>query len=276
MEVLTSTLRDRALDWAVAKSDGWEIDTKVALKLKAWHKYSTDWLRSGPILDRERLEFRQANTGMLASYPGGPTWFGRNHIEAGLRCFVGTRQGAVMDIPDEILIESRMWDGVYKNVVDLPSAVGEIAKAWNKEQFTSGGCHSLAEGLYLANARQGSLAACLRKEINPDGSVFSTTYSHMVYADVEDVCWDIDGRGADVRWQEQWPDADVPDKDDLTVQFEWVDIDHSKLHTWLLEHKAVVNRMLVDQIAQLARAFPAPKFPPDPGPSLRVERQAAP
>lgn len=67
----TSELTGAALDWAVATCEKWRLD----LVPEGSYSPSTDWKQGGPIIERERFEFRQARTGMLASYQGGETWF---------------------------------------------------------------------------------------------------------------------------------------------------------------------------------------------------------
>jgi hypothetical protein len=64
--------------------------------------WATDWAQGGPIIERERFEFRQAKTGMLASYQGGQTWFGPTPLIAAMRCYVASKLGDNIDIPKEL------------------------------------------------------------------------------------------------------------------------------------------------------------------------------
>jgi hypothetical protein len=115
----TSELTGAALDWAVAKCEDilhpWGYirvqDGRVMWitpgnheEADAWHQYSpsTDWAQGGPIIEWERFEFRQANTGMQASYQGGATWFGPTHLIAAMRCYVASKLGDDIDLPKEL------------------------------------------------------------------------------------------------------------------------------------------------------------------------------
>jgi hypothetical protein len=97
MKVKTEDLTNRALDWAVGQ----------ALKLPAPYWYSTDWSKGGPIIEREGIAmwpdeeeggfFASSNEGAGADYHG-PT-----PLIAAMRCFVASRLGEEVDIPDDLL-----------------------------------------------------------------------------------------------------------------------------------------------------------------------------
>ena len=105
----TSELTGAALDWAVAKAKGvgvWYDDLPQVLRKtqgdEGEYAPSDDWSQGGPIIERERFEFRQAKTGMLASYQGGQTWFGPTPLIAAMRCYVASKLGDNIDIPKEL------------------------------------------------------------------------------------------------------------------------------------------------------------------------------
>ena len=106
----TSELTGAALDWAVAKCEGHAVNvgfrnlTYTPKGKRTLYKYmpSTNWAQGGPIIERERFEFRQAKTGMLASYQGGQTWFGPTPLIAAMRCYVASKLGDNIDIPKEL------------------------------------------------------------------------------------------------------------------------------------------------------------------------------
>jgi hypothetical protein len=106
----TSELTGAALDWAVAKCEGGHIgvaDNNVFFDAHNGDGFtsfgpSTDWSQGGPIIERERFEFRQAKTGMLASYQGGQTWFGPTPLIAAMRCYVTSKLGDEIEIPEEL------------------------------------------------------------------------------------------------------------------------------------------------------------------------------
>lgn len=116
MKIKTSELTGIALDWAVERAmgtfwsdNGWfDFNTKPGFangypfQAKPEWFYSADWSHGGAIIKRERIEFRQARTGMLASYRGGPTWFGEDHLIAAMRCFVASKLGKEVEVPDEL------------------------------------------------------------------------------------------------------------------------------------------------------------------------------
>lgn len=107
MKVKTSELTDTALDWAVEQSLGgtW----------RPYIKYSTDWSQGGPIIERERLQvlpsWREPSEGWAACvydrifeddgtecYQCGPT-----PLIAAMRCFVASRLGDEVDIPEGLV-----------------------------------------------------------------------------------------------------------------------------------------------------------------------------
>jgi hypothetical protein len=100
----TSELTGAALDWAVAKCEEATYPLGYWTDMVARGNYtpSTDWSQGGPIIERERIEFRQARTGMFASYPDGETWFGPTHLIAAMRCYVASKLGDEVEIPEEL------------------------------------------------------------------------------------------------------------------------------------------------------------------------------
>ena len=119
MKTKTSELTGAALDWAVAKcedfNDGLAIIrlwnnrvTKIipgdyeTREVYTSYSPSTDWSQGGPIIEREKIELRHANTGMFASYLNGPTWFGPTPLIAAMRCFVASKLGDEVEVPDEL------------------------------------------------------------------------------------------------------------------------------------------------------------------------------
>jgi hypothetical protein len=109
MKIKTAELTGPALDWAVAKC---EYDELAALNIqypqhaRFYPKISpsTNWAQGGPIIERERIT--------LVSMPDG-TWQsqGRNQrphfhnptpLIAAMRCFVASKLGEEIDIPEEL------------------------------------------------------------------------------------------------------------------------------------------------------------------------------
>jgi len=109
MKIKTSELIDEALDWAVAAANGqdyYQPDTGPACA-----EFSTDWSEGGPIIERERitltngtpagLEFMwhaQISTSDVFHQMNGPT-----PLVAAMRCYVASKLGNKVEIPQELL-----------------------------------------------------------------------------------------------------------------------------------------------------------------------------
>lgn len=107
----TNELTGSALDWAVAKAEVQEpvgsfLDGVVAHP--DYNKFypSTDWSQGGPIIEREGIRLhRSFVTGRWWADPeadplrpvAGPT-----PLIAAMRCFVASRLGDTIDIPEEL------------------------------------------------------------------------------------------------------------------------------------------------------------------------------
>ena len=126
MKVKTVTLVGEALDWAVAvctglrpKLDeevfgqvnlGWWVSTTHYFPLPA---YSTDWGQGGGILSRERISRTIDHSGLWVAYwaegyvegDAGKKWMqcDRSELVAGMRCYVASKLGDEVEIPDELL-----------------------------------------------------------------------------------------------------------------------------------------------------------------------------
>ena len=120
MKRKVSDLSGVALDWAVAKCDGYHATIKPTEIIYThptgeWHhngnwKPSVSWVQGGPIIERERIS-------VLADHPDveGP-WlaedddgviheFGQTPLVAAMRCFVASKIGDEVDVPDELCEE---------------------------------------------------------------------------------------------------------------------------------------------------------------------------
>lgn len=104
-------LKDRALDWAVAKCEGRTFDTCRAFT--GHHEigrmnYSTDWAQGGPIIERERITICSVgNSKWVAGYGIATSKrynrIGQTPLIAAMRCFVASKLGAEVEIPDELV-----------------------------------------------------------------------------------------------------------------------------------------------------------------------------
>lgn len=115
----TSELTDAALDWAVAKCEKMDPFWLQADEFKPQHEagelnYSTDWAQSGPIIEREKIGFWFSDEAV--SYCGNvlldPGWYaesldgysevGPTPLVAAMRCYVASKLGDEIDIPEEL------------------------------------------------------------------------------------------------------------------------------------------------------------------------------
>ena len=124
----TSELKGAALDWAVAKcedilhpwgyiriQDGrvmW-ITPRDHETADQWHQYSpsTDWAQGGPIIECENIELSPPFTSVDGLE--FPTWcatikdkasqMAYTALGAAMRCFVASRLGDDVDIPEELV-----------------------------------------------------------------------------------------------------------------------------------------------------------------------------
>jgi hypothetical protein len=105
----TSELAGAALDWAVAK-----CERRSYLTMDGLHDYaaSTDWSQGGPIIEREGVtitmrygEGTGGNGRWAASIGPYPTKqvTGPTPLIAAMRCFVASRLGDEVDVPEELL-----------------------------------------------------------------------------------------------------------------------------------------------------------------------------
>lgn len=109
----TNELTGAALDWAVAKCEGITILPKLRGGLLYTYKrgvltaldYSTDWAQGGPIIERESIDVMFE----------GPEWYaymrwetktlqldGPTPLIAAMRCYVASKLGDEVNIPEEL------------------------------------------------------------------------------------------------------------------------------------------------------------------------------
>lgn len=106
MKIKTSNLIGDALDWAVEKA----YEDEAVKPWYAWggrkHSPSTDWSVGGPIIEREGIRLHRSHTGAWwagsEAEPRRPTE-GPTPLIAAMRCFVTSRLGDEVDVPDELL-----------------------------------------------------------------------------------------------------------------------------------------------------------------------------
>ncbi len=109
MRMKTAALTDAALDWAVSQCVGivWEQGDLDAGHYGPGFKPSTRWGDGGPIIEREKIELvdnQDGESGKWASMKatGEPLCFGPTPLIAAMRCFVASRLGDEVEVPDEL------------------------------------------------------------------------------------------------------------------------------------------------------------------------------
>jgi hypothetical protein len=134
VKVKTAELEGPALDWAVAKAKKmplvsrgrkWTTDGAATVEYAPWavhpvvdgsgpyvaalchHTYSpsTDWAHGGPIIEREGIRLHRSVTGQWWAGPESDPFrpvAGATPLIAAMRCFVTSRLGDEIEVPDEL------------------------------------------------------------------------------------------------------------------------------------------------------------------------------
>jgi hypothetical protein len=115
MKLKTSELTGAALDWAVARCEGivWEQGDLDAGEYGPGFAPATDWEQGGPIIEREKIAvrfepechwlFAPPEATWLANYNGVGEWHGPTPLIAAMRCYVASKLGDKVDVPEELL-----------------------------------------------------------------------------------------------------------------------------------------------------------------------------
>lgn len=115
MKIKTNTLTGPALGWAVAQANGHNLtleDWFAAMRSPDWrYAYAQDWAQGGPLIEREHIQLQ------YLGYDNPPYWgatkftpsayhrwitFGPTPLIAAMRCFVASRLGESVEVPDEL------------------------------------------------------------------------------------------------------------------------------------------------------------------------------
>jgi len=127
MKIKTSELTGNALDWAVAKCEGHGVFIKHApvqvmytpQGKRSWYIYtpSTNWAQGGPIIEREGITLSRNEQ---KSFVGQQPWdsyriehlfmdeyehehqHGTTPLIAAMRCYVASKLGDEVDVPEEL------------------------------------------------------------------------------------------------------------------------------------------------------------------------------
>jgi hypothetical protein len=109
----TAELTGKALDWAVAKCEGYSVFIRNGQPACSKNgnegfltHYSTDWAQGGPIIERERITLRVDTRGLrwAAFLDGGRVTAktaGDTPLIAAMRCYVASKLGDEINLPNE-------------------------------------------------------------------------------------------------------------------------------------------------------------------------------
>jgi hypothetical protein len=116
----TSELSGAALDWAVTKCEGFDpetLNTKTGVVYSLRYGVytpSTDWAQGGPIIEREVISLDcqfdvnewHAWTPAPEQETGEARAVGDTPLIAAMRCYVASKLGDTIDIPNELTGET--------------------------------------------------------------------------------------------------------------------------------------------------------------------------
>jgi hypothetical protein len=104
MIIKTSELQGTALDWAVGKCEG------LSHWLHGRVHYSTDWAQGGPIIEREVISLIHPKYDCWTAHcydktvdDESYTLDGPTPLIAAMRCYVASKLGDEIDVPDELI-----------------------------------------------------------------------------------------------------------------------------------------------------------------------------
>jgi hypothetical protein len=102
----TSELTGAALDWAVAKCEGVinGDDLDVGFILERGYIPSTDWAQGGAIIERECISlFNCYGDSEWSANTEGYEYHATTPLEAAMRCYVASKLGDEVEVPDEFM-----------------------------------------------------------------------------------------------------------------------------------------------------------------------------
>ena len=134
MKVKTANLKGAALNWAVAKCEGL-LDSRGrisdeyidSLRSHQTGDFTSDWSVAGPIIDREKINLILLPSPNYTSNKEWNYWVGSivthsvtgpSPLIAAMRCFVASRMGDEIEIPDELLDDSHLENESGGNETD--------------------------------------------------------------------------------------------------------------------------------------------------------------
>lgn len=93
------------LNWMVARALG-KCPSMFIFKqlgyLAKEHNHSMNWEQGGPLIEREKITTSDCEGGWVAGYNGTLTYFGPTLLIAAIRCFVASKLGDEVEVPNEL------------------------------------------------------------------------------------------------------------------------------------------------------------------------------
>ena len=123
MKIKTSNLIGRALDWAVAKCEGYEVDhdfTLAGIFMPGWfvqmgsnywkpletYTPSTNWSQGGPIIEQEKIKLDPRKGQWEATIWNEAEMqnpaYGPMILIAAMRCYCCAKLGDEVEVPDQL------------------------------------------------------------------------------------------------------------------------------------------------------------------------------
>lgn len=107
----TSEMTGAALDWAVAKCEGiewWAAEEPkdglfIDYERTRLYSPSSDWSQGGPIIEREHIGLLPSGNAYYEIDGGTYYSYGPTPLIAAMRCYVASRLGDEVDVPEELL-----------------------------------------------------------------------------------------------------------------------------------------------------------------------------
>ena len=107
----TSELKGYLLDWAVGKceglsieSDWWDWDRLCFVdKFNVDFEPTDNWMQAGKIIERERICLIDQGGDYWQAICGWKEAFGDTPLIAAMRCYVASKLGDEVEVPDELL-----------------------------------------------------------------------------------------------------------------------------------------------------------------------------
>lgn len=113
----TSELQGAALDWAVAKCEGyiddcntWLHEATVRDVEEGHFKPASNWSQGGPIIEREKIFVKPTINKGWRSYQRDPfgngichSQYGPTPLIAAMRCYAASKLGNEVELPKELL-----------------------------------------------------------------------------------------------------------------------------------------------------------------------------